>query len=124
MRAKKEWRPVGPEEIHTVTIRRDPVTGVVVTERWVKDGKAHCEHGPALITRDPVTGVMVHESWYTNGLHHRLDGPSCILRKPDGRVYYTEWYRNGEKVPAPNRPRRAAKTGSEQRPLPSAGPTA
>ena len=101
MRKKSERRARLPQETYTVTIQHDAVTGVVVLERWEKDGLTHREHGPALIARDPTTGVMVHETWYRNSKPHRDDGPAAIRRKPDGRVYHSEWYYNGEKIKPP-----------------------
>lgn len=110
MGPKGEWHPWGPEEIYTVTVRRDPITGVVVREEWEKDGKSHCDHGPAVIFRDRVTGVVVREKWRRNNKPHREDGPSCILRKPDGRVYLTQWWKDGVKIVPPKRPRSARQT--------------
>jgi hypothetical protein len=110
-----------PDETYEVTIRHDVETNVVVSERWEKEGLAHREHGPALISRDPITGVIIDEKWFKNNELHRDHGPADILRKPDGRVYYSAWYQHGEKVPSPRRARRVGKA-SGQTPSPSVGP--
>lgn len=103
-----------PPETYTVTIWHDKATNIVVRERWEKDGKEHREHGPALVSRDPITGMIVEEKWLRHGHLHREDGPSDILRKPDGRIYYSAWYRNGEKIPNPRQVRSLCKSSGQK----------
>ena len=123
MRKKHEIRKRLPEENYTVRIERDAITGVVVTEDWFKDGIQHRDGAPAGISRDAITGVAINETWWQNKKLHREDGPACILRKPDGRVYYTEWYRDGEKVQPPRPMRKAlASTTDQSSPKPT-GPS-
>ncbi len=115
MTAKKNRRPVLPEETYTVTIRRDAETGMAVFETWRMDGKQHRPDGPASIARDAFTGVMIHETWIKNGELHRENGPAHILRKGDtGRVYSTEWFKDGEQVPAPPRQRTPSRSSTRQ----------
>lgn len=114
MQKKREKRENLPRETYTVKIERDAITGVVVEERWLKDGLPHREGGPAAISRDPITGVAINESWWKSMQLHREEGPACILRKPDGRVYWTEWYLNGEKIRPPRHAQRAWKAGAGQ----------
>lgn len=114
MRRKREFRPVLPDETYTVTVRRDHATGVVVHERWEQNGQEHREHGPALVWCDPVTGVAVNEKWVWRGKLHREDGPADILRNPGGRIYYSAWYKHGEKVPAPRPARSGPKHAGRQ----------
>jgi len=116
MRIRREtW----PPETYTVTIRHDRATNVVVSERWEKDGREHRDHGPALISRDAVTGMITDEKWLRQGQLHREEGPADILRKPDGRVYYSAWYRDGEKIPALRPGRRPRKSPVRNSPPPS-----
>jgi hypothetical protein len=105
-------------------IYRDPITGAVIREMWMKDGLTHRDNAPATISRDPETGVITSESWYRHGDLHREDGPACTLRKPDGRVYYTEWHQNGEKIRPPRPSRRASTPLTGPRPPNPAGPGA
>jgi hypothetical protein len=123
---RRTWsvRPTLPEEVYTVTIEHDAATAVVVRERWRKDGLDHREHGPALIVRDAITGVVVNEKWCKKGHLDRSDGPADIMRRPDGRIYYSAWYRNGEKIlPGRPSPGAADKSHSRQAKPRSSGPT-
>ena len=101
MRWKREKRAILPFETYEVELRRDQLSGVVVFERWSQGGTVHREQAPAVIHRDVRTGTILDEKWYRNGNLHREDGPAEILRKPDGHVYYSAWFKNGEKVPSP-----------------------
>ena len=51
--------------------------------RYFKDGKRHCEDGPAVITPDG------DKYWYKNGQYHRVDGPA-IERVSGYRAWYIE----------------------------------
>jgi len=53
-----------------------------------REGKLHCEDGPAM---DGPLG----KSWYRNGKRHREDGPA--VEHADGRK---EWYRHGKELTA------------------------
>ena len=55
------------------------------TQAWYKDGKLHCDDGPAWIDADGSRG------WYNDGKLHRIDGPAWI--DADGRQ---EWRKDGE----------------------------
>jgi hypothetical protein len=123
MTRKHERRQRFPKEEYTVTIQRDAITGVAVSELWMKDGVNHRDDGPASSSRDPITRVVTNETWLRNNDLHREDGPACILRKPDGRVYYTEWFVHGEKI-RPPRPGRTASTPLTGGPQNPAGPGA
>jgi hypothetical protein len=116
MPKKRERRNRLPAEIYTVRIERDAITGVVVTEDWLKDGLQHRDGAPAGISRDAITGVVINETWWQNKKLHREDGPAFILRKTDGRVYYTEWYLHGEKVLPPRRAPASRSGQSSQKP--------
>jgi hypothetical protein len=95
------------EEIYTVTVRRDLRTGIVISESWVMNGKAHREDGPAQIRRDPATGIVTREAWIRNNQYDREDGPAVILRKAEtGHIYYSAWFRNHIKIKAPRPPLR------------------
>jgi len=117
--AKTPPRRRMPTEEYTVTIHRDAETGMVVSERWEKDGVAHREGAPALIYRDAVTGIVVDEIWYRNNNPHRDEGPAQISRKSDtGRVYYTAWYKDGVKIKPPPRAERPTATPRSPSPKP------
>jgi hypothetical protein len=107
------------KEIYTVTIRRDPRTGVAVTESWFVNGRPHREGGPVYIVRDPETGTVIKEHWIRHNEYHRDDGPAIILRKPGtGQIYYSAWYREGVKIPAP-KPDRHPRQPSPRRSSPA-----
>lgn len=63
-------------------------TGVVVvkkeTKYWFKNGKSHCENGPA------IEDAYGHKEWWFDNKHHRLDGPAMIFS--DGTK---KWFING-----------------------------
>ncbi|MFZ6673696.1 hypothetical protein [Undibacterium sp. Xuan67W] len=89
-----------------------------------KDGKIHCENGPAKINfKKNVDGSLTiqQKSWYLNdelhredgpaieysdggkewwinGERHRDDGPACIYKDPDEGDFFYEWFRNGGRV--------------------------
>src|ERR1700760_2897730 len=58
--------------------------GIVVEEKFYKDGKLHRLDGPAVISRDPYNGAITVEEWYRDGSLHREDGPARVQRNPDG----------------------------------------
>jgi hypothetical protein len=105
-------------EVYTVKIDRDDATGVAVFEEWTQgDGTQNRIDGPAMIVRDRSTGIVTTERWIRNNEIHRDDGPAVILRTSTGRVYSSEWFKHGEKIPAP-RPSR----GHQKRKAPPAAP--
>ena len=104
------------KEVYSVEIRRDPLSGVAVSEKWCKEGKSHREDGPAQITRDASTGTVVREAWIRNNKYHRTDGPAIILRHPTTEhVYFSAWYRNDEKISPPGRPQRGMRASARDR---------
>jgi hypothetical protein len=108
-----------PDETYVVTIQRDKKTNVVVNEWWMQGQKMHREHGPACTSRDPITGTVISEKWFRNGRLHREDGPADILRKPDGRIYYSAWYRDDIKIRPAIPVRRDRKAPDRPRPPPT-----
>lgn len=52
---------------------------------WLKDGKIHCEDGPAIETPNGT------RYWLQNGKNHRDDGPA--VEHPDGMK---QWYQHGK----------------------------
>ena len=52
---------------------------------WYKDGKLHCEDGPA------IKYVNGSEFWFLDGKQHRADGPANVFA--DGRL---TWFLHGE----------------------------
>ena len=122
MRKRLERRTNLAEEIYTVKIKRDAITGVAVTEYWYQDRFLHRDAAPACILRDAITGIAINESWWQKSKLHREDGPASILRKPDGRVYFTEWYMHGEKIRPPRPPRRTPASKNGQMPPKPSGP--
>jgi hypothetical protein len=93
------------EEVYTVTVYTDVRTGVVVSETWEMDGKQHREGAPSSIERDADTGIITNERWMKNGKTDRADGPAVIARTPAGRVFYSAWFQNDERIAPPKRPR-------------------
>lgn len=51
---------------------------------YANDGEFHREDGPAYITDNSVT-------YYRRGKLHRKDGPAIVIKNP----YYEAWYRDG-----------------------------
>jgi hypothetical protein len=116
-----------PRESYVVDLERDAATGIVVREWWFRatpispagieweSNRAfvayehHREGGPAVITRDAISGLVISERWLRGGKLHRDDGPAIIERKSDGRVYCAEWYRVGQRIRSPTRPKSTAR---------------
>jgi hypothetical protein len=115
MRWKRDKRTTLPTERYEVELRRDQITGVIVSETWLQGGKLNRQGGPAIVIRDATTDVILDEKWFLNNQLHREDGPAEVLRKPDGRVYHSAWYKNGEKVPAPPRAQRGRQLSQPMR---------
>jgi hypothetical protein len=115
---------------YRVHLVRDPVTGIVVYEQWVKGDHIYCAHGPAWIRRDRITGVSIRETWHQAAggggpfPDRTDDAPAVILRRADGSVYLTEWWRNGAKITVPRSVKRKVNAGLRQRPLPAPAPSA
>src|ERR1700733_4958958 len=94
------------KEHYTVEVWHDDVTGVVIYERWKKEGGDHRIDGAATIHRHPETGIVTHEAWLHNGQLHRSNGPAIIDRNPQtGKVTFSAWYHEGQKIKPPNRAR-------------------
>jgi hypothetical protein len=117
MGRRTRYRPAGPEETYTVVIKRDLVTGIVVSEEWSKDGKVHFDGGPARFRRDPMTGVLMFEKWYSHGQLHREGAPAIILRRPNGSVYLTKWFEAGKEITVRRSVKRRVNPGLHQTPL-------
>ena len=60
---------------------------------YFKDGKYHCENGPAAIEYKDCK--IVREEYYVNGKCHRVEGPAIIYYE-DGEIDQEEYYVNGE----------------------------
>lgn len=52
---------------HKVITHTDPTTGIVIFEAKQKDGQLHCDDAPAFIERDEATGVVIVDRWFKDG---------------------------------------------------------
>jgi hypothetical protein len=71
------------------------------------------EDGPAYVMRDNTTGVVLIERYWRNGIIHRCKGPAEIERNADGNLFLESWTSNGEPHrPAHEGPARAIRQGN------------
>jgi len=72
----------------------DPVTGLIVEERHLLNGRFHrdASEGPAYIKRDRKSRVVVREVYYFEGRRHREGGPAEIRRNSVSGVAVEELY--------------------------------
>jgi hypothetical protein len=82
---------------HTVEIHRDPTTHVAISEEWRnKDGQYDRQDGAAYISRDPRSGIVDGEEWMRNGRDHRIGGPAVWCRDDTGVIGVEHYYVDGK----------------------------
>lgn len=71
--------------------------GQLAVQTILKDGKEHCETGPAMVAyfRNGKKGMVF---WKINGISHREDGPSYTSYYCSGELRAHNYYRNGVKA--------------------------
>jgi len=91
------------EEDGPAYIVRDEASGVVLIERYWRDGVMHRDRGPAETERK-ADGTLFRELWVCDGQWHRApgEGPAVIIRDTDKGTVREEFWVEGNYWPAPD----------------------
>jgi hypothetical protein len=106
MGKESKYRGTVKEYKYRVTVREGAYD---IAESWEDECRwPDRKHGPAVIHRDPKTGVVTNEIWMRKNKYHRDDGPAMIWRDATtGQITRVEYYTNGRRTKpaaAPSRP--------------------